>query len=102
VAGMVKNHYLSKAISDVSWTSFKEMLEYKADWYGKNIVIIGRFEPSSKICSNCGHIYKELKLAERTWTCDKCKTKHDRDINAAINIKKYGVRNHPEIVKANR
>lgn len=99
VAGMVKNHCLSKAISDVSWTSFKEMLEYKAEWYGKNIVTIGRFEPSSKICSNCGHLYKELKLAERSWVCQKCESVHDRDMNAALNIKKYGLRNKPEIAK---
>ena len=69
------------------------MLEYKAEWYGTNILKIGRFEPSSKTCSNCGYINKELTLKDRTWTCVKCNTTHDRDINAAINIKNFSLRN---------
>ena len=99
VRGMIQNRCLSQAISDVSWSTFIGMLEYKASWYGKNIVTIGRFEPSSKICSNCGSIYKELKLSERTWICAKCGTTHDRDQNAAVNIKNFGMRNHPVIAK---
>ena len=93
VSGMIKNHNLAQAISDVSWSTFVSMLEYKADWYGTNILRIGRFEPSSKTCSNCGNINKELTLKDREWTCVKCNTKHDRDINAAINIKNFSLRN---------
>ena len=93
VSGMIKNHNLAQAINDVSWSTFTTMLEYKAEWYGTNILKIGRFEPSSKTCSNCGNINKELTLKDRTWTCVKCNTTHDRDINAAINIKNFSLRN---------
>jgi len=91
VKGMMKNHCLAKSISDTSWGEFVRQLTYKAKWYGKNLLIIGRFEPSSKMCSNCGCINQELKLSDRNWTCKECKTKHDRDINAAINIKKFAL-----------
>ncbi len=94
VANMVKNHNLARAISDMGWGEFRTMLEYKAEWYGKNISIIGRFEPSSKTCSCCGNINKELKLSDRTWTCVKCSTEHDRDVNAANNIKTFGLRTY--------
>ncbi len=93
VSGMIKNHNLAQAISDVSWSTFVNMLEYKAEWYGTNILHIGRFEPSSKTCSNCGNINKELTLKDREWTCVKCNTTHDRDVNAAINIKNFSLRN---------
>jgi putative transposase len=93
VSGMIKNHKLAQSISDVSWSTFVNMLEYKAKWYGVNILKIGRFEPSSKTCSCCGNINKELTLKDREWTCVKCNTKHDRDINAAINIKNFSLRN---------
>ena len=93
VSGMIKNHNLAQAISDVSWSTFVNMLEYKAEWYGTNILRIGRFEPSSKTCSNCGNINKELTLKDREWTCVKCNTTHDRDVNAAINIKNFSLRN---------
>jgi putative transposase len=93
VSGMIKNHNLAQSISDVSWSTFVNMLEYKSEWYGTNILRIGRFEPSSKTCSCCGHINKELTLKDREWTCPICKTKHDRDINAAINIKNFALRN---------
>jgi len=96
VAGMIKNHKLAKHISDASWSSFETMLKYKADWYGKNILQIGTFEPSSKMCS-CGIINNELKLSDREWTCGHCKTTHDRDILAANNIKKFGLRTPPNI-----
>ncbi len=96
IQGMMKSN-LAKAISDVSWGEFTRMLEYKAEWYGKNIIYIGRFDPSSKICSTCGTINKELKLSDRVWTC-KCGVTHDRDKNAAINIKNFGLRNQPNIV----
>ena len=73
------------------------MLVYKAEWYGKNIIEIGRFEPSSKICSTCGTINKELQLSDRSWTCQSCSSTHDRDMNAAINIKNFGLRNKPSV-----
>jgi putative transposase len=94
VAGMIKNKNLSKHISDVSWGTFEIFLKYKADWCGKNILQIGRFEPSSKMCS-CGEINNELKLSHREWTCGHCGTTHDRDILAAQNIKKLGLRTQP-------
>ncbi len=94
VKNMVKNHNLAQAISDVSWSTFVTMLEYKADWYGKNILKIGRFAPSSKTCSNCGNINKELTLQVREWTCSGCNSVLDRDVNAAINIKNFALKNH--------
>lgn len=93
VKNMVKNHNLAQAISDVSWSTFVSMLEYKADWYGKNILRIGRFAPSSKTCSNCGNINKELTLKDCEWTCGSCSTVLDRDVNAAINIKNFALKN---------
>jgi putative transposase len=93
VKNMVKNHNLAQAISDVSWSTFVSMLEYKADWYGKNILRIGQFAPSSKTCSNCGVINKELTLKDREWTCGNCSTVLDRDVNAACNIKSFALKN---------
>jgi putative transposase len=87
VKGMVKNHHLAKSISDASWGTFRTMLEYKASWYGKTILTIGRFEASSKLCSNCGYKPDEMGLHIRSWKCPNCGTVHDRDVNAAINIK---------------
>jgi len=92
ISNMVKNHNLAQAINDVSWDSFTQMLEYKADWYGKNILRVGTFFPSSKICSKCGYINKELKLSDRSWTCPVCSKEHDRDINAANNIKQFALK----------
>ena len=86
VKNMMKNHNLAQAISDVSWSKFVELMKYKCQWYGKNIIFIGKFEPSSKTCSDCGNIKRDLKLSDRTWTCANCGTEHDRDINAANNI----------------
>ena len=94
VKNMVKNHHLAQAISDVSWSTFVTMLAYKADWYGKNILRIGQFSPSSKTCSNCGAINKELPLKDREWTCSNCATVLDRDVNAAVNIKYFALKNH--------
>ncbi len=91
VKGMLKNHNLAKSISDASWSTFIRMLSYKFDWYGVNLIPIDRFEPSSKRCSTCGEINHKLALKDREWTCAECKTKHDRDINAAINIKNYAL-----------
>ena len=90
VSGMIKNHCLAQSISDVGWSKFVEFLTYKADWYGKNVLQIGRFETSSKTCSICGEVNKLLTLKDREWIC-KCGVKHDRDINAATNIKKFGL-----------
>ena len=93
VKGMVKNHCLAQAITDVGWSTFVSLLEYKADWHGVNILRIGRFDPSSKLCSVCGTINKELQLKDREWTCKSCGTLHDRDINAACNIKSFALKN---------
>lgn len=94
IKGMVKNHNLAQSIADVSWGMFTQMLEYKAEWYGTNIIRIGTFEPSSKTCSCCGYINKELKLSDREWKCNGCGVVHDRDINAALNIKNFALRNY--------
>lgn len=94
VKGMMQNHKLAQAIGDVGWGMFNSMLEYKSEWYGANLLKIGRFEPSSKTCNCCGNINKELTLSDREWICNKCKTNHDRDINAAINIKNFALRNY--------
>ena len=91
IKGMLKNHCLAGSISDVSWGTFVPMLEYKAKWNGVNILRIGRFEPSSKTCSKCGYINKELTLKDREWTCPKCDSVLDRDINASINIKNFAL-----------
>jgi putative transposase len=93
VAGMAKNHKLAQSISDVGWSMFTAMLEYKAEWHGKNILKIGRFDPSSKTCNKCGNINKELQLKEREWTCSCCKSVLNRDVNAAINIKNFALKN---------
>ena len=86
IAGMIKNHNLAKRISDCSWGEFIHMLEYQCSWYGCELCKIGRFEPSSKLCSNCGYKMSEMPLNIREWTCPNCGTHHDRDVNAAINI----------------
>lgn len=90
VKGMMKNHCLAKAIGDVSWSEFIRQLTYKSKWYGKNLLVIGRFEPSSKMCS-CGYVNKDLTLADREWICPECQTTHDRDLLAAQNIKKFAL-----------
>ncbi len=91
VNGMVKNHNLAQSISDSAWGSFVTKIEYKAEWLGKTVLRIGQFEPSSKLCSVCGYHNKELQLKDREWQCPECTTTHDRDINAAINIKKFAL-----------
>ncbi len=92
VNGMVKNHKLAKQIEDASWGNFVRMLQYKSDWYGKNVVKVDTFYPSSKTCHICGEKNENLKLSDRKWTCKHCDTIHDRDINAAINILNEGLR----------
>lgn len=90
VQGMIKNKKLSRHIADASWGTFESYLKYKAEWYGKNILQIGRFEPSSKMCG-CGVINNSLKLSQREWVCSSCGLLHDRDILAANNIKRFGL-----------
>lgn len=95
VSNMVRNHKLAQAISDVSWSKFLEILTYKCDWYGKNIIKIGRFDASSQICSGCGYQNRQVKdLAIREWTCPSCKANHDRDINASKNILRFAFVKH--------
>ena len=91
VKGMVRNHHLAQAVGDASFGMLLTMLEYKCRWYGVNLVKIDRFAPSSKTCGQCGYLYKGLKLSERSWTCPECGTRHDRDFNAARNIKEFGL-----------
>jgi putative transposase len=90
VSGMVKNRKLSKAISDLGWRAFRTMLEAKAEMYGREVQVISRWEPTSQVCSFCGERGGKKDLAVREWKCLFCGTAHDRDINAAINIKVAG------------
>lgn len=92
VKGLLKNHHLALSISDVGWSEFVSMLQYKADWYGRTIQKIGRFYPSSQICSNCGCVTGKKPLHIREWTCPECGVRHDRDVNAAMNILQEGKR----------
>ncbi len=89
---MMKNRCLSKSFADAGWTAFLTKVKYKANWQCKEVIQIGRFEPSSKMCSSCGALNKDLKLHHRLWRCKACNSLHDRDINAAKNIKKIGQR----------
>jgi putative transposase len=91
VRNMVKNHSLARAISDAAWRELRTMLEYKAAWYGRNLVVVDRFFPSSRLCSTCGTLQMRMPLSVRTWTCDSCGTTHDRDVNAARNLLAAGL-----------
>ena len=95
VKGMQRNHHLAQSVADASFGMFLAMLEYKCRWYGVNLIKIDRFAPSSKTCGQCGYVYKGLKLSERSWICPECGTHHDRDFNAACNIKEFGLKALP-------
>jgi len=90
VSGMLKNHKLARSIQELSLNRFKTILEYKAGWYGRDVIKVSRWFPSSQLCSCCGYQNRELTLKDRTWKCPECDVVHDRDINAAINIKNEG------------
>lgn len=91
IAGMVQNHKLAQSISDVGWSSGLDMLKYKSEWRGKTYHEIGRWDASSKLHNGCGYVNNELTLADRTWLCPKCGEVVDRDKNAALNIKQFGL-----------
>jgi putative transposase len=90
VRNMVKNHTLARAISDAAWAEFRSLLEYKATWYGREVIAVDRFFPSSRLCSACGALAERMPLSVRTWTCD-CGVTHDRDVNAAKNLLAAGL-----------
>ena len=91
IKNMVRNRKLAKSISDVAWGQFLTILQYKAKWFGKNILQIGRFVPSSKACSCCGYTMTKLPLSIREWQCPDCETVHDRDLNASLNIRNFAL-----------
>ncbi|MDU8999498.1 RNA-guided endonuclease TnpB family protein [Streptomyces mirabilis] len=90
VRNMVKSHRLARSISDAAWSEFRSMLEYKAQWYGREVIAVDRWFPSSRLCSACGTLREAMPLNVRTWTCD-CGTTHDRDVNAAHNLLAAGL-----------
>ncbi|HEY9669919.1 MAG TPA: RNA-guided endonuclease TnpB family protein [Waterburya sp.] len=90
-ANSAQNHKLAQAIADASWSELVRQLEYKRQWYGRTLVKIDRWFPSSKRCGNCGHIVEKMPLDVRQWDCPECGTHHDRDINAAQNILAAGL-----------
>jgi putative transposase len=92
VSGMIRNRSLSKSIADAAWSTLTAMIGYKAKWADKEVFQIGRFFPSSKLCSSCGHKVEKMDLSIRNWTCSSCGTHHDRDLNAAQNIYKEGMK----------
>ena len=91
IEGMMKNHNFAMAIQSASWGEFVRQIKYKSDWFGKNVIFIGRFEPSSKTCSKCGYVKSDLTLKDREWVCPVCGEHHNRDINAAINVNRFAL-----------
>ena len=91
VRNMVRNRHLARAISDAAWRQLRTMLEYKCEWYGRDLMVVGRWYPSSKICSACGRTAASLPLSVREWDCGSCGVRHDRDINAAVNVRAAGL-----------
>ena len=91
VRNLLKNGRLARAISDAAWSQFRSLLEYKAQWYGREVIAVDRWFPSSKLCSACGRLAERMPLHVRTWTCDGCGTTHDRDVNAARNLLAAGL-----------
>jgi len=96
VSGMVKNHYLAQAILDVGFSEFRRQMVYKGQWYGCQVILADPFYPSSKRCSQCGHIKVKMDLSERVYICDHCGWKIDRDLNAAINLEQLATGSSPE------
>jgi putative transposase len=91
VKGMMKNHCLAKSIADVGLSELIRMIKYKAEWYGRTVIQIDRWFPSSKTCNKCNYVKQDLTLEDREWICPRCEVKHDRDLNAAKNIRKQGI-----------
>jgi putative transposase len=91
VRNMLRNRSLARAISDASWSELRSMLEYKCGWYGRDLVVVDRWLPSSKTCSACGYLLDTLPLRVRVWMCPGCGASHDRDVNAARNILAAGL-----------
>jgi putative transposase len=91
IVGMVKNHKLAKSIQNICWGELRRVLEYKSKWLGHNLIFIDRWAPSTKTCSCCGFHNSTLTLSDRSWMCPGCGTQHDRDVNAALNIKRMGL-----------
>ena len=92
VSGMLRNHKLAGSIQELNFGEFKRMLEYKANWYGRKLIFVDRFYPSSKTCNHCGYVNKKLKLSDREWVCPDCGEIIERDYNAALNIRDEGIR----------
>ena len=92
VKGMLRNHKLAENIQELNFGEFKRMLEYKANWYGRKLIFVDRFYPSSKTCNHCGYVNKKLKLSDRQWFCPNCGEIIERDYNAALNIRDEGIR----------
>lgn len=92
VSGMLRNHCLAESIQEMNFGEFRRMLEYKSNWYGRKIIFVDRFYPSSKTCNYCGYINKKLKLSDRQWVCPDCGGIIERDYNAALNIRDEGIR----------
>lgn len=90
--GQSRKRAMNRSILRDGWSGLVDKLSYKAEWYGRTLVQVDRFYPSSKLCHDCGHKYKELRLSEREWTCENCHIRHDRDVNAALNIRDEALR----------